>query len=764
MFPGKQVRFFAVALLAGTAIHVGRAPVAHAQAVFAPSGGSGCTANPLPRNDDDYSGAISMGFDFLFGSQFHSELYISTNGFVKFSPQAPFWFQLRDWELFSIPLIALYHADADTRAAGSGQVTYGPITFAGRPALCINWVNVGYFDARDDQLNSFQLILVDRNDIGPGDVDIVMNYDSLLWEHGDSESTAPRVGIYDGTSIVHEFPGSEVGGALLDSGSNALIAGSGGSAVLGRHVFEMRNGLPPDTAVVEGTVLDENGAPVASALVQACADCLGFAGVCVLGSTDASGHYSLSGFDPADIAGCPDWNVEVFAPAGTNYLPPAPELVTFAPGDRIIAGVDIGLDNPPEVPSNVDISPSRSGGGGVPVVFWGEPLTLTMDGCGSVLGVGNASGAYVITAQDGSTISSGPMDETPPFSGHFVAVVPAPYPAHGLVTVTMTLTCPDDDDNPLTPPPTGSFTFNMYIDPSGWVLTTRGEPITGAQVTLYRAESLFGPFEIVPDGNAIMAPKNRRNPDYTDGTGHFGWDVVAGYYVVRAEYPGCVSPENPDQAYVETDILPVPPEWLDLHLYLDCEAITPPELTAPEQVLANATSTAGAVVEYEVSAYDGRDGDVPVACWPQSGELFPLGVTEVECSASDSSGNTAYASFPVIVSYAWSDVLPPLDAGGDNPLEGGRTVPVKFALTGAGAGITNAVAELYVAPLSGGVPGPEVPARSPGKANVGPRFRYDADEGIYIFNWSTKNLAAGRYRLRIDLGDGALHTVAVELR
>jgi hypothetical protein len=755
MFSGKQARFVAVALLAGTAIYAGQAPAAHAGAVLSDPG---CTTNVFPRNDDDYTGAVPMGFDFFFGGQFHSELFISNNGYVVFRAGAPHWWRFRQWESFTIPLIALFHTDVDTRAPGSSEVTYGPITFAGRPALCVNWVDVGYFDAQDDLLNSFQLILVDRNDVGPGDLDIVMNYDRIVWQEGvvgaDPGSYPPRAGIYDGTSVVHEFPGSNVSSALLDSGPNALIAGSRSSAVLGRYKFEMRNGLPPETAIIEGTVLDANGLPLASAVVEACAACLGMTNVCVLGSTNASGQYSLSGFDQAAIDACPDWNVRVSPPAGTELLE-STQPVAFDAGDQIITDVDFRLDAPAHIPSDTTISPSNPNGDGIPVVYWQSPLTLTTQGCTSVLGLGNATATYSIT-QEGVTIRSGPMTETPAFSGIFVADVEPLSPAHGLVTITMTLSCPDGT--------TGSSAFNMYIDPSGWVLTTRGEPIEGARVTLYRAESPFGPFEIVPDGSAIMAPKNRTNPDYTDGAGHFGWDVVAGYYVVRAEYPGCVSPDNPDQAYVETMVLPVPPEWLDLHLYLDCEGITPPELSVPEQVLVEATSDAGAVVEYEVSAYDGRDGAVPVACWPQSGELFPPGVTEVECSASDSSGNTAYASFPVIVSYPWSDVLPPLDPDAVNRLERGRTVPVSFALTGASAGISDAVAELYVAPLIFGVPGPEFPAVASGHANTDARFRYDADQGVYIFNWSTKGLAAGSYQLRIDLGDGALHTVAIELR
>jgi hypothetical protein len=238
---------------------------------------------------------------------------------------------------------------------------------------------------------------------------------------------------------------------------------------------------------------------------------------------------------------------------------------------------------------------------------------------------------------------------------------------------------------------------------------------------------------------------------------------VPGFYVVRAEYPGCVDPNNPVQPYVETEILPVPPEWLDLHLYLDCGAVPPPQLSLPLQVLADATSTAGAMVSYQVSATDEHDGPVPVTCAPPSEELFPAGTTTVACNAQNSVGNVAHGSFPVIVSYAWSHVLPPLQPGGDNQLHLGRTVPVKFALTGASAGIGNLVAHLYVEAVLGGVPGPAVPARSPGQVLSDSQFWYEPATQQYVFHWSTKGLSAGHYRLRIDLGDGILRTVFVEL-
>ena len=62
--------------------------------------------------------------------------------------------------------------------------------------------------------------------------------------------------------------------------------------------------------------------------------------------------------------------------------------------------------------------------------------------------------------------------------------------------------------------------------------------------------------------------------------------------------------------------------------------------------------------------------------------------------------------------------------------------------------------------VTNGVVGPEAQAQS-GKEN---EFRYDRQSGEYILDWRTKGLAAGTYRLRIDLGDGASHTVLVTLQ
>ena len=118
----------------------------------------------------------------------------------------------------------------------------------------------------------------------------------------------------------------------------------------------------------------------------------------------------------------------------------------------------------------------------------------------------------------------------------------------------------------------------MYIDPSGVVRDTFGYPVVGATVTLSRSVNSGGPFAVVPAGSAIMSPGNRANPDLTIAGGTFGWDVIAGFYRVRAEKSGCTAPGG-GAPFVETGVLPIPPPVIDLALTLYCP-VTPADLLA----------------------------------------------------------------------------------------------------------------------------------------------------------------------------------------
>ncbi|MGZ4394507.1 MAG: HYR domain-containing protein [Gaiellaceae bacterium] len=79
---------------------------------------------------------------------------------------------------------------------------------------------------------------------------------------------------------------------------------------------------------------------------------------------------------------------------------------------------------------------------------------------------------------------------------------------------------------------------------------------------------------------------------------------------------------------------------------------TPPSLSVPAGVVVNATSPAGAVVSFAVSASDGIDPSPTAACAPGSGGVFAIGATTVSCTATDAAGNAATASFQVHVKGA----------------------------------------------------------------------------------------------------------------
>jgi hypothetical protein len=78
--------------------------------------------------------------------------------------------------------------------------------------------------------------------------------------------------------------------------------------------------------------------------------------------------------------------------------------------------------------------------------------------------------------------------------------------------------------------------------------------------------------------------------------------------------------------------------------------VTPPTLSGATPRTVRAPKGARSVrVSYKVTASDNADSQVPVPCTPRSGSRFPIGRAVVTCSATDSSANTANASFRVTV-------------------------------------------------------------------------------------------------------------------
>ena len=82
----------------------------------------------------------------------------------------------------------------------------------------------------------------------------------------------------------------------------------------------------------------------------------------------------------------------------------------------------------------------------------------------------------------------------------------------------------------------------------------------------------------------------------------------------------------------------------------------PPVITVPTNIIIAADlNQCSAIVNYNASVSDDQPG-ATLRCLPPSGSAFPVGTNVVTCNATDASGNTASASFNVII----IDVQPPL--------------------------------------------------------------------------------------------------------
>jgi uncharacterized repeat protein (TIGR01451 family) len=221
----------------------------------------GFTTSVFPANDDDVTDQIPLGTNFnsgnglnFFGTTYQS-LYISNNGILTFGPLGADFGAYTPTGLTESgvpPIIAPFWADVETSGNGSGLVTYGNDTVNGFNAFGVNWINVGYFDDEVDKLNSFQVVLIDRQDVAPGDFDIEFNYAKIQWETGEASGgidgiggTPVHIGYSNGSGQAgtnFELPGSGTTGYFLDSNPATGLIYSGNGSVLGRLKFQVRAG------------------------------------------------------------------------------------------------------------------------------------------------------------------------------------------------------------------------------------------------------------------------------------------------------------------------------------------------------------------------------------------------------------------------------------------------------------------------------------------------------------------------------------------
>ncbi|HVE98012.1 MAG TPA: HYR domain-containing protein [Mycobacteriales bacterium] len=193
-----------------------------------------------------------------------------------------------------------------------------------------------------------------------------------------------------------------------------------------------------------------------------------------------------------------------------------------------------------------------------------------------------------------------------------------------------------------------------------------------------------------------------------------------------------------------------------------------PTLTVPANIVVTATGVSGAVVTYQASATDAVTTSVAAVCSPASGSTFAIGTTTVGCSATDGAGNTTTRSFTVSVRYAWSGFLQPVNdtahqtGVAQSKFRLGSTVPLKFQLRTLDGGSVQqsgspVFAKDYRGPTCNSATANEVPPEA--TSTSGTTYRWDSTALQYIYNFSTKGLAAGEWRTWAQTGDGQSYYV-----
>ena len=233
--------------------------------------------------------------------------------------------------------------------------------------------------------------------------------------------------------------------------------------------------------------------------------------------------------------------------------------------------------------------------------------------------------------------------------------------------------------------PCGAESFNIYIDPAGYIYDTdTNERIEGASVWLQRPDGTGG-WENVPTGQTPPTMQPDENPLMTNSDGQYQWDVLEGYYRVHVEAPG----HNPEDSIVVS----IPPPVTDLHVGLQRLPNTPPG--APSTPSGQTSGSTGTPYSYSTSATD-PDGDmveytfdwgdgtptitttqVPSGTTASATHSWSAaGTYQVKSKATDSNGATSDWSNPLTVTVNTPPSKPSIPSG---PKSGYAWVPYSYS-------------------------------------------------------------------------------------
>jgi hypothetical protein len=184
--------------------------------VMTGGGNANGAGDPSGRNDDGFSGPINLGFTLNYFGTNYTQFWINNNGNISFgggisdfTPNGPTG--------ADEPIISPFFADVDTRGALSGVVM---LNTSIPNEIIVTWPGVGYYDASDNLLDTFQLVLRGPGfAIPPGQGQIGFFWTTMQWETGDASGgtngfggTPAAVGFGDGNGNGQVLQGSTMAG------------------------------------------------------------------------------------------------------------------------------------------------------------------------------------------------------------------------------------------------------------------------------------------------------------------------------------------------------------------------------------------------------------------------------------------------------------------------------------------------------------------------------------------------------------------------
>lgn len=746
----------------------------------------------LPANDDGSTDLVPLGFTdgpIVFFGQTYNHLYVNNNGNVTFDNR------LSTYTPFSLlstthPMIAPFFADVDTRGQGSGLTSYGLGTFAGRPAFGVTWADVGgvgYYPTATDKLNRFQMLIVKRSDVGPGDFDIVFNYDQIQWETGGASGgeaglggDSARAGFSNGLDTSFELPGSAVNGAFLDGGPNALASHTN-VGVPGRYVYPVRNGISRvynrSQTLVNGTGLPD--CPQSGPIIEPCT---------TVADGFTLGHGAFSTFSDLHIYSSANWSGSNNGSqlTFTNTLSSGDQLTIYSPNysgpanvqfayhiDGDVSATSAGCSSARSVEAFDDPSSSRRLSG---------PSAAAMDGfCG---GISSAIGHVVngittsqslgsqfqaLGAAIGPIVGSGLVNgasASDALGSHSINVITqsapqstnfAPSDLTGIQqaqvqmqqTIEMITTV-----NQQASQTAGSIIQNLgdtVSVVSVLVTDPAGNPIPNLTVT----STSGAQYPLHPLNQAVIVDTTPPViiPDVTGTLGQNGWytsDVAIQWSVTDVE-SGLSSQSGCGNATVTADTAGTTFTCTATStggtssqaVTVKRDATLPTLMPAPSSstILLNGSGTVAA------GGSDATSGIATQNCGTLN--TASVGSKSVTCTATDRAGNQRSVQVPYAVTYGVKLLYDATQAKNS-----GSTYPIKVSLIDANGVVKNS-ASLILQAIG--------PAPSPG--NSQPNEQFKLTDGVYQYNLKTTGFAAGSYNLNFSVaGDPVTHSAPFKVR